>query len=43
MVNRNSSAYRIGRFTGRLILIGLGYLFGKQWSQRPIDKGFPKK
>ena len=43
MVNRNSPAYKTGRFVGRLILIGLGYVLGKRWGRRPINKGFPEK
>lgn len=43
MINRESTAYRIGRFCGKLVLIGLGYLIGKRWTQRPINKGFPEK
>jgi hypothetical protein len=43
MVNRASPAYATGRFVGRLLLIGLGYVLGKHWGQRPIDKGFPEK
>jgi hypothetical protein len=43
MVNRDSPAYRIGRLVGRFVLIGLGYILGKRWGRRPIDKGFPEK
>ena len=43
MVNRNSKAYRIERFVGKLILIGVGYIAGKRWRQKPINKGFPEK
>jgi hypothetical protein len=43
MVDRNSPAYNAGRFVGKIILIGLGYLLGKRWGRRPIDKGFPEK
>ena len=43
MVNRNSKAYIAGRFVGKLLLLGIGYIFGKKWGQKPIDKGFPKK
>lgn len=42
-IDRNSPAYRAGRFVGKLILIGVGYVLGKRWGRRPIDKGFPKK
>ena len=43
MVDRNSPAYKAGRLVGRLILIGLGYIAGKRWGRKPIDKSFPKK
>ena len=42
MVNRNSRAYKTGRFVGKLVVLGLGYIFGKRWGRRPIDKGFPE-
>jgi hypothetical protein len=34
MINRDYPAYKTGRFAGRLILIGLGYLLGKHWGQK---------
>ena len=43
MVNRDSPAYLAGRVAGRLILIGLGYMIGKRWGRKPIDKSFPEK
>lgn len=43
MVNRQSPAYAVGRFVGKVILIGLGYVLGKKWGQKPLHKGFPKK
>jgi hypothetical protein len=46
MVNRNSIGYSIGRFVGRVTLIVLGYLgyiIGKKYGQKPIDKSFPEK
>ena len=43
MVNRDSPAYKAGRLVGRLVLIGLGYIAGKRWNRKPIDKSFPKK
>jgi len=43
MVNRDSPAYQAGRVAGRLILLGLGYIFGKRWGRKPIDKSFPEK
>jgi hypothetical protein len=43
MVNRESPSCVAGRIVGRLILIGLGYVLGKHWGRKPIDKGFPKK
>lgn len=42
MVNKNSTAYKVGRVIGRFGLIIIGYLFGKRWGRRPIDD-FPKK
>ena len=42
MVNRDSPAYAAGRFVGKIILIGLGYIVGKRWVRRPINKGFPE-
>ncbi len=43
MVNRNSWAYSTGKVVGRLVILSLGYLLGKHWGRRPIDKGFPEK
>ena len=43
MINRNSPAYKAGRFVGRVILLGLGYLAGKHWGRKPIKKSFPEK
>ena len=43
MVNRDSTAYQAGRIVGKLILVGLGYLLGKHWVRKPIDKSFPEK
>jgi hypothetical protein len=43
MIDRSSPAYRAGRFVGRLVLIGLGYMLGKRWGRRPLEKGFPEK
>ena len=42
MVNKNSTAYRIGRVVGRVGLIVVGFLFGKRWGRRLIDS-FPEK
>lgn len=42
MVNKNSTAYKIGRVIGRLGLVLAGYICGKRWGRRPIDD-FPKK
>ena len=42
MVNRDSKAYRFGKFCGRVVLIGIGYLIGKRWGRRPIDDFRPK-
>lgn len=43
MVNRDSLAYKAGRLVGRVILISLGYIVGKRWGKKPIDKSFPEK
>lgn len=43
MVNRQSPAYKAGRVAGRLILLSLGYILGKSWGRKPIDKSFPEK
>ena len=43
MVNRDSPAYQAGRLVSRVVLIGLGYIMGKRWGRKPIDKSFPEK
>jgi hypothetical protein len=43
IINRDSPVYQAGRVAGRLILIGLGYMLGKRWGRKPIDKSFPEK
>jgi len=43
MVNKDSIAYRAGRLVGRVVLISIGYVLGKRWGRKPIDKSFPKK
>ena len=43
MINRNSTAYKAGRLVGKHFLIGLGYIMGKRWGRKPIDKSFPEK
>lgn len=43
MVNKNSTAYQAGRLVGRLVLITLGYIVGKRWGRKPLDKSFPEK
>jgi|APDOM4702015248_1054824.scaffolds.fasta_scaffold192730_2 hypothetical protein len=43
ILNRNSLAYRTGRLAGKIILLGLGYIVGKRWGRKPIEKGFPEK
>lgn len=42
MVNKNSKAYRMGRFVGKIGLIVVGYFCGKKWGRRPIND-FTKK
>ena len=43
MRNRDSLGYAVGKFLGRMAILGLGYILEKKWGQRPIDKGYPKK
>lgn len=43
MVDRNSMAYSVGKFVGRVTLLVLGYIIGKKYGQKPIDKSFPEK
>lgn len=43
MVDRDSPAYQAGRVAGRLLLLGLGYILGKRWGRKPMDKSFPEK
>lgn len=43
MINRDSPAYKAGRVVGKLILISFGYVLGKRWGKKPIDKSFPEK
>lgn len=43
MIDRNSKGYAFGKFLGRVTILIVGYIFGKKWGQKPIDKGFPKK
>ena len=43
MVNRDSPAYQAGRIVGRILLVGLGYILGKPWGRKPIDKSFPER
>jgi hypothetical protein len=43
MLNRDSPSYKAGRIVGRLVILGLGYMLGKYWGRKPIDKSFPKK
>lgn len=42
MPNNNSTAYKIGRVVGRILIITAGLLVGKRLGRRPIDQ-FPKK
>ena len=43
MINRDSAAYQAGRLIGKILLISVGYIFGKRWGRKPIDKSFPEK
>ena len=42
-MNLDSLAYRAGRLVGKVVLISLGYIMGKRWKQKPMDKSFPEK
>jgi hypothetical protein len=42
-MDRDSLGYRAGRLAGKLILVGIGFLFGKRWGRKPIKKAFPEK
>lgn len=43
MVDRDSFAYRCGRFAAKVVIFAAGALVGKRfWKRRPIDK-FPEK
>lgn len=42
MVNKDSYGYRIGRLIGKAILLTVGYLVGKRWGRKPMDKSFPE-
>ena len=37
MVNKNSTAYKVGRIIGKVGLVLAGYICGKRWGRRPID------
>ena len=43
MIDRNSWGYAIGKFLGKATILMVGFLLGKKYTQRPIDKGYPKK
>ena len=43
MVNRNLWRYSAVKFTAKITLIIIGYLIGKRWGRRPIEKGFSEK
>lgn len=42
-INRDSLGYRTGRLIGRLVLLSVGYVLGKNWGRKPIRKSFPEK
>jgi hypothetical protein len=41
-IDRDSFAYRCGRWAAKAVLIAAGYLVGRRWGRRPIDKFKPK-
>lgn len=43
MVDRNYTGYAIGKFLGRVIILITGYILGKKWRKKPINKGFPER
>jgi len=42
MVNRNSWAYIAGKAVAKTAILLVGFILGKKYTQKPIDKGFPK-
>jgi hypothetical protein len=42
MIDKNSFAYRCGRFFGKVVLVSIGYLLGTRLGRREINKGFPE-
>jgi len=40
MVNRNSWGYPADRFLSKAAILLVGFLIGKKYTQRPIDKGY---
>jgi hypothetical protein len=42
MVNRNSWGYTAGKALAKVTILVIGFLIGKKYTQRPIDKGYPK-
>ena len=43
MIDRNSWGYATGRLLAKATLLIIGFLIGKKYTQRPIDKGYPEK
>lgn len=41
IIDRNSWGYVTGKFLAKGALIVIGFLAGKKYTQRPIDKGYP--
>jgi len=42
MVNRNSWGYTAGKAVAKVTILVIGFFIGKKYTQRPIDKGYPK-
>lgn len=42
MIDRNSWGYAIGKFLGKATILIIGFVIGKKYTQRPINKGYPK-
>jgi len=42
MIDRNSWGYDTGKFLLKISILVVGYIIGKKYTQRPIDKWYPK-
>lgn len=43
MIDRNSWGYATGKVLAKITILVIGFFIGKKYTQRPIDKGYPKK